>query len=197
MKSKESLPRTILFGAIEECSDNVIANKFNDYFIESVVEINESIERTAEPVEIRNIANGACRLEIFKPVTYVELKKICFDLGNSAGIDNVNSKVLKDCFHVIGHTLLEIINESLVSGRVPTIWKESLVIPIQKVTGTSKSEEFRPINMLHTLEKMLETVVKTQLLEYLNKNKLLIQEQSGYREGHSCGASNDNGGLAK
>lgn len=186
MKSKDSLPRTILFGDIEECSDDVIASKFNNYFIESVVEINESIERTDEPVRIRNMTNRNCRLEIFNPVTYVELKQIVFELGSSAGIDNINAKVLKDCFHVIGYTLLEIINESLLSGQVPTVWKESLVIPIQKVAGTKKAEEFRPINMLHTLEKILETVVKTQLLEYLNINKLLIPEQSGYREGHSC-----------
>ena len=40
--------------------------------------------------------------------------------------------------------------------------------------------------MLHTLEKILELVVKGQLMNYLNSNNLLIPEQSGYREGHSC-----------
>ena len=148
--------------------------------------MNKSIELVNESTEIRIPINGKCRYEIFRSIWFVKLKNICFDLGSSSGRDNVNAKVLQDCFHVIGQELLGIINESLMTGQVPTLWKESLVVPIQKVSGTNKSDEFRPINMLHTLEKILETVVKTQLLEYLNNNELIIPEQSGYREGHSC-----------
>ena len=186
MKSKDGLPRGILFGNIEECSEPIIATKFNEYFIESISEINRSIELVNEPTEIQNAINLNCRMEVFSPISYGELKSICFNLGSSAGINNVNAKVVQDCFHVIGLELLEIINESPMTGQVPTIWKESLVVPVQKVAGTNKSEEFRPINMLHTLEKILETIVKTQLLEFFKKNKMIIPEQSGYRESHSC-----------
>ena len=115
----------------------------------------------------------------------MRLKEICFSLEKTAGIDNVNARIIQDCFHVIEHPLLNLINKSLETGHVPQVWKESLVIPIPKVAGTVKSEEFRPINMLHTLEKILEIVVKDQLLEYLKINNLLIPEQSGYQEGHS------------
>lgn len=41
----------------------------------------------------------------------------------------------------------------------------SLAVTIQKVAGTIESEEFRPINMLQTLQKILELVVKDQLMD--------------------------------
>ena len=94
--------------------------------------------------------------------------------------------MIQDCFYVIGHDLLDLVNESLRTGHVPKIWKESLVVPIPKVNGMDKAEEYRPINMLHTLEKILEIVVKGQVMHYVNSHNLLAPEQSGYREGHSC-----------
>jgi hypothetical protein len=61
-----------------------------------------------------------------------------------------------------------------------------VVIPIPKVANTKKCEEFRPINMLSNLEKILEIVVKEQLVQYLDENNILIAQQSGFRASHSC-----------
>jgi hypothetical protein len=52
--------------------------------------------------------------------------------------------------------------------------------------GTNKSEEFRPINILPAYEKVLESVVKTQLMNYLERNKILIDEESGFGSTYSC-----------
>ena len=52
----------------------------------------------------------------------------------------------------------------------PTSWKESLVVPIQQVSGTVLVNEFRPINKLNIFKKVLETVVKENLVEYINSN---------------------------
>jgi exonuclease III len=186
LKPSSCKPRSITFNGTLEQSEQVIACRFNEYFVDSVLSINQSIELVDEPDEIKQPINVNCRFESFHPITLEELRNICFSMGKTAGIDHVNARVIQDCFHVIGKNLLDLINESLQTGHVPQVWKESLVIPIQKVAGTIKAEEFRPINMLHTLEKILELVVKGQLLTYLKNNNLLIQEQSGYREGHSC-----------
>lgn len=177
--------RSITFDSKECQSEQQIAENFNAYFVGSINSINKDIERVTEPQEIKQPFTQ-CRFDHFHHVTFAELKDICFSLKKTAGIDNVNAKVIQDCFHVIGHPLVDIVNQSLELGHVPRVWKESLVIPIQKIAGTIKAEEFRPINMLHTLEKILEIVIKNQLVAYLNANQLLIPEQSGYRESHSC-----------
>jgi len=166
MKSANSNPRSITFEGREVHSEQAIADKFNDYFVNSVSLINQSIELVTEPDEIKQPIASNCKFDIFQPITFAQLKEICFSLEKSAGVDNVGAKVIQDCFDVIGHSLVDLINESLQTGHVPQVWKESLVVPIQKIAGTSKCEEFRPINMLHTLEKILEIVVKSQLVAY-------------------------------
>lgn len=60
------------------------------------------------------------------------------------------------------------------------------MVPIPKIAGTRNAEEFRPINTLPVDEKILETVVKRQLVSFVEENKLLHEAQSGFRDKHSC-----------
>jgi hypothetical protein len=62
----------------------------------------------------------------------------------------------------------------------PEKWKKSTIVPIQKVSGTKKLQKFRPINILPAYEKVLEPAVKTQFMNYLERNKILIDEKSGF-----------------
>jgi hypothetical protein len=40
--------------------------------------------------------------------------------------------------------------------------------------------------MLPIYEKILESIVKSQLQKYIYENNILVEEQSGFREHHSC-----------
>lgn len=64
-----------------------------------------------------------------------------------------------------------------------------MVVVVEKIVGALKPEDFRPINMMSTFEKILETIVKEQLLQHIEYNDILIIEQSGYRKFHSCETS--------
>ena len=59
------------------------------------------------------------------------------------------------------------------------------IVPIPKVLGTRKAEEYRPINMLPVVEKNLEEIVIRQIKTFITKNDILAVEQSGFREKHS------------
>ena len=47
----------------------------------------------------------------------------------------------------------------------------------------------RPINSAPKLNKVLETIVKLQLNEHVERNDILFEHQSAYREKHSCETS--------
>jgi len=85
-----------------------------------------------------------------------------------------------------GPKMCFVLNRSLQEGIFPDNWKEAIVVPIPKVRGTRKVEEFRPINKLPIYEKTLEIIVHRQLVDYLESNKLINECQSGFREKHSC-----------
>ena len=72
-----------------------------------------------------------------------------------------------------------IIDRSLISGIVPSSMKLAHVTPIIKNSSLDKSN-YRPISNLSYISKTLERVVCSQLLNYLDKHKLLNKFQSAY-----------------
>lgn len=58
--------------------------------------------------------------------------------------------------------------------------------PNKKVANTMIAEELRPINTITSDTKLMELIVKKQLDSHLSKNRILIDEQSGFRSNHSC-----------
>lgn len=81
--------------------------------------------------------------------------------------------------------MCEIFNLSMRCGVFPD-WKCSTIIPVEKITGTDKPEELRPINSMPTIEKIFEIIIKKQIDEYLDKNNIIAKQQSGFRRNHSC-----------
>lgn len=71
-------------------------------------------------------------------------------------------------------------------GIVPKCFKISTVCPAKKVNKPKSADDYRPINMLTTLDKLLESIIKDQLVDFIETKLLLNRWQSGYRKQHSC-----------
>ncbi|KAK3562669.1 hypothetical protein QTP86_005049 [Hemibagrus guttatus] len=80
-----------------------------------------------------------------------------------------------------------VINGSLTSGHVPTVFKKARVIPILKKPALDPSDisNYRLVSLLSFLSKILEHVVCNQLSEYLMQNNLHDPNQSGFKAAHS------------
>ena len=162
----------------------VIAEYFNNYFIDSIEEIVNSIDYLAY-TSTNNRAFNIDKFEHFNLISFGELRKIVNSLDNKS-YEVLSSKLIRETFEVVGHVWLHFINTSLEMGIFPKNLKTSTVTPIQKIKNTNKSWEFRPINTLPSAEKMLELAVYYQLIDHFNKNNLFFINQSGFRANHSC-----------
>ena len=60
------------------------------------------------------------------------------------------------------------------------------IVPVQKVANIVLAEELRHINTIICDSKIVELIGKKQLTEYVEENKILIEEESGFRNNHSC-----------
>ena len=62
-------------------------------------------------------------------------------------------------------------------------WKVARVIPLHKGKGTSiyEPDNYRPISLLPTTAKLIERVVQTQMLEYLETTKQINYNHHAYR----------------
>lgn len=162
------------------------ANKFNLFFVNSIISISNSIvppnEWSSEDYRvIYSTFNN------FEQITLNKLRLIVSSLKNKGDCNEVlSAQFLKKTYCTLGYVLLNFINTSLQTGNFPNDLKTSTVVPVPKITNTNEACNHRPINTLPNIEKVLEISVKEQLLEYFNSNNLFDGNQSGFRKNHSC-----------
>lgn len=94
--------------------------------------------------------------------------------------------VWNDAMDYIAYFTTVVINEAIETANLPNVWKTSTVTPIPKIRNTSIAGEFRPINSLPVDAKMIESIIKEQLISYLEENNIIYKNQSAFRKHHSC-----------
>ena len=123
----------------------------------------------------------------FETVNLREVEKLLKSTKRSkaTGIDDLPPGMIKDSAPVIAGPLTHIINQSLSSGLFPNTWKEAKITPTHKSGSFSNFDNFRPISILPAISKIMEKIIHRQIMNYLNKNKLLTKFQFGFRPGMS------------
>lgn len=101
--------------------------------------------------------------------------------SKSFGSDNISLRFIKDSLFVIAFYLTCIINTSITTGFFPTLWKYAIVTPLYKNGDRNDASNYRPISLLPIFSKILEKIVSTQLIEFLESNKLFSNNQHGFR----------------
>ena len=70
--------------------------------------------------------------------------------------------------------------------ELPTEWKEAVITPIFKKGDPSDISNYRPIAITCICCKLLESIVVSDLLQYLNNHNLINKCQHGFPRKHSC-----------
>ena len=100
--------------------------------------------------------------------------------------DGISFKLLKSVAGHIIRPLNIVFQHSLHDGTFPQSWKHAVVIPIYKGKGDrSSSSNYRPVSMCSCLGKLLEKVIHTQLITFLNNRNSLHTAQHGFTSGRS------------
>ena len=73
----------------------------------------------------------------------------------------------------------------LNTGIFPDELTFAKVIPIFKKDNPTLLKHYRPISLLSTISKVIENIFFTQLSLYFNENKLIFDNQYGFRPKHS------------
>ena len=85
----------------------------------------------------------------------------------------------------LSETLAHIMNLSITQGIFPKELKLAKVIPLYKASDPMVFSNYRPVSVLPLFSKILEHLMYTRLLSFINKHKLLYSYQFGFRRGHS------------
>ena len=122
-----------------------------------------------------------------KPVTYNEVLNAIKSLRNdcSTGADQIPTKFIKPIAEFLASPLCHIINTCIQMSAFPTKWKTARISPIPKVDDPRANDDYRPISILPVLSKIFERLVMNQIVDFIEKEKILNEKVCGYRKGHS------------
>ena len=120
------------------------------------------------------------------PTDQIEIKKTIKKLKDCAvGWDGIPAKLLKDNTETLSTILSHLINLSFTSGIFPKEMKVANLIPIFKAGDTEIIGNYRPVSLLTTISKVFERSFYTRLIKFLEEQKILYENQFGFRAKHS------------
>lgn len=101
---------------------------------------------------------------------------------NAEGCDKITLNMLMLTIPQTLKAITDIVNHSIASSTFPDIWKVAIVRPIPKKQNPTELKDLRPVSLLPCLSKVSEKVVCQQVSQYLEKNNILPELQSGFRK---------------
>ena len=73
-----------------------------------------------------------------------------------------------------------------MSGNIPEEWVIGNKIPVSKNKGDRLSpENYRGIRLLSCFGNIFTSLFNTRLTNFLNSNKVMLENQTGFRRGYS------------
>ena len=99
------------------------------------------------------------------------------------GPDELNPLLLKTMSKVFAVPLSLIYQESIRSGKIPSVWKDARVTPLFKKGQKSNPGNYCPVSLTSIVCKCMEKIVRAAVIEHLSRNNLISNEQFGFRNG--------------
>ena len=97
----------------------------------------------------------------------------------------MHPRILKELAEVICTPLTIIFNASMELGVLPADWKPANITPIYKKGKKQVAGNYRPVSLTSILCKVLESIVRDQIVNYMKENKLFSKKQFGFIGGRS------------
>lgn len=136
--------------------------------------------------DIHNLSTPNIQSFSFSYVSQDRIQKTLVSLKSKAvGSDNISRIMISYILLHLLPTLTHIVNFSLSFSQFPDQWRQAYVIPLPKVSNPTLLKQYRPISILPFLSKIIESIVHSQLTDFLSVNRLFNPFQSGFRRGHS------------
>lgn len=156
-------------GIGKELADTITQNRRSQpapYKFNSLPTHNSIVLLSPDEAEVESVVNN--------------LKTDC-----AAGWDSISAMLLKAGKAIFIPQITKLIGICFEQGVFPNVFKKSLITPVHKGGNRDEVKNYRPISVLPTLSKILEKILNTRLVSFLDKNNILSEGQFGFRSGKS------------
>ena len=172
----------------------LLANKFNNFFLDKIISIRDGIQNAATPSNLLHFeeklfpGHSSSKLSHFTPASENEIRKFIIKASDSScELDPIPTCILKKNLDIFVPVVTKLVNSSLETGIFPDNFKKANIIPLLKKEGLDPEsfKNYRPVSNLSFMSKIVEQVVAARLKNHLDTNSLWEKNQSAYRAFHS------------
>ena len=181
-----------------------ICNIFNHFFstVADGIGLNDSIDTTSTGF-IKNVINKHSThpsvIKIYEMMSenkrpefkFVKLNHQTMQkylkqvkVNKATGYDGIPAKMIQMCDEDLCGILTEIINECFDMSIYPDDMKRAEVSPLFKKADDMDKSNYRPVSVLTTFNKVFETIITRQMLEYFEP--IFHTMLCAYRKKYSC-----------
>jgi len=178
--------RCLLQSPVDESSTQHSADDFAKYFVDKIDKIRLKSASAASPLVVARCVQN--QLSTFSPVTSAEVMTLLkCSPAKQCTLDPIPTWLLKQVSAIMSPVIAAMCNASFEQQTIPTAHKMATVHPLlKKATLDSKElSSFRPISNLSFVSKTLERLVNRRFTEHTDKQHLLPDTQSAYRQYYS------------
>ena len=154
---------------------NLLSEQFSGVFIEEP----EGESPPATPRYVPRLDN----INITKGKIRKVLQRLKID--KSPGPDGIHPRVIKELREELLEPLSILFTSSLQEGVVPDDWKIANVTAIFKKGNRSEPGNYRPVSLTSVLCKVMETLLREEIMQHMKENKLFSNKQFGFISGRS------------
>ena len=104
---------------------------------------------------------------------------------SACGPDGIPPRVIKELKRELVKPLTMLFQKSLDTGKIPDDWRQAEVTPVFKKGSKADPGNYRPISLTNVIGKMMERIVKDEVVTHLETNHLTSDAQHGFRTGRS------------
>ena len=110
----------------------------------------------------------------------------CFRHSYSSGPDGLSSNILKMALPDIAPMMAKLFSLSMEFSEYPHVWKSTYIRPHFKSGSKLNVDNFRPINVTSILSRIMEKIIKNQMLSFLTLQNVINNYQYGFLSKRSC-----------
>lgn len=184
-KPQSSITRIITESGINLNKQQDICNAFNRYFSSIGKKLSQNITVPKNyKEEKKSILEST--MYLFNTTDY-EVEDVIKQLKSNKkpGYDEIYSETLKEIKSEISKPLAFLINLSFNNGYFPEVLKTGVVIPIYKSGDKYDISNYRPISLISNVSKIYEKIIKSRIVKFLDKHRIISERQFGFRRGRS------------
>ena len=165
---------------------NLAVEKMNEYFTNVANGLAKKIPKPNTKFQdyLKNPNEHSIFLSEVLPHEIVEIVE---KLGSNKSGDlyGITSNIVKLGGLPLIQILTSLFNKSISQGIFPSALKYAKVIPIHKGDSIFEMSNYRPISLLPIFSKILEKLMYSRIINFIEKHDILYKKQFGFQKGMS------------